>query len=72
MQQSDPDTLVTLYNQPIICMLDKHVLSRTIALKGNGLKPWYDEEAGGIRRRLERQYSKSKLEIHRQLLKEQV
>ncbi len=41
---------------------------------GNNLKSWYDDEvheARRIRCRLERQYSKSKLEIHRQLLKEQ-
>ena len=73
MQQSDPDTLVTLYSQSIIDVMDKHCPSRTITLKGNSLKPWYSDEvheARRIRHRLQRQYSMAQFEIHRQLLKD--
>ncbi len=44
MQQSDPDTLVTLYNRSIISVLDKQSPAYTITPKGNNLKLWHDDE----------------------------
>ena len=55
-------------------ILDKHAPKQSITLKNGGAKPWYDDEihvARRQRRKLERKYLKSKLTIHKDMLKEQ-
>jgi hypothetical protein len=47
-------------------VMDVHAPLKTITVKGDGLKPWYDEsihEARVLRRKYERMHSKSKLEV---------
>ena len=49
--------------------MDIHAPLKTIRVKGDGLKPWYNDsihEARVVCRRIERLYRKSHLEVHRQ------
>lgn len=71
---SDLKGKVDIYNTILADALDTHAPERTIRLKGTVSKPWYTDEihlARQMRRRLERRYIKSGLEIHKQLWKEQ-
>jgi hypothetical protein len=71
---SDVNNLVSRYSQSVTKVLDKHAPARNIALKGEAPKKWYDSEvheARRKRRKLERQYSQTRLEVHRQILREQ-
>ena len=55
-------------------VLDSITLLRTFTIKGDSLKPWYNDsihEARQRRRQLERQATRSSLEVHRQMLAEQ-
>jgi hypothetical protein len=70
----DETTLVSKCDKAVTSILDKHAPVRNISLKGDAPKKWYDSEVHAARRerrKLERQYSKSRLEVHRQLLREQ-
>eukprot|EP00914_Ancora_sagittata_P007694 GHVO01015045.1.p1 GENE.GHVO01015045.1~~GHVO01015045.1.p1 ORF type:complete len:491 (-),score=38.71 GHVO01015045.1:344-1816(-) len=71
---TDVETLAASFLE--ICQRVSHVHAplKTITVKGDGLKPWYSDdihEARVIRRRYERLYNKSNLEIHRQMYVEQ-
>ena len=66
--------LASHYNQAVTTVLDHHAPPRTICLKGEGYKKWYDIEvhdARKQRRLLERQYAKSGLTVHKQMVKGQ-
>ena len=55
-------------------VLDNIAPLRTITIKGDSLKPWYNDsihEARQRRRQLERKATRSGLEVHRQMLAEQ-
>jgi len=71
---SDMGQLVSHYDQVMTCALDKYAPARTITLKGTTSKKWYDNEvhkARVERRRLERQFGETGLEVHRQMFREQ-
>lgn len=68
------DGLVAEYEQAVTKSLDSHAPLREITLKGETLKPWYDEDIHSERRKrrqLERRYKKTSLVVHKELLKEQ-
>ena len=72
--QSDLDDLTSKFNKTVVEILDEHAPMRTITLKGEVKKPWYDtdiHQARKKRRQLERKYRKTNLEIHRQMFKDQ-
>lgn len=74
MDKNGLDLLVKHYETTITKSLDAHAPKKTITLKSGTRKDWYDDEvhqARRKRRRLERQYKKTKLEIHKQMLDEQ-
>ena len=71
---SSNEETITAMNSVLSTALDAHAPARKVHPKGTDDKGWYDDEtheARKKRRRLERQYRKSKLEIHRQLWREQ-
>ena len=73
-QVSDAAQLCDNYSQVIISVLERHAPSRDITLKGTTAKNWYDsevQESRRKRRQFERMYTKSKLEVHRQMFREQ-
>ena len=71
---SDMDNPVLKYNTVMTSLVDKHAPMTTIRLKGTNSKPWYNDEihdARKVRRRLERLFRKSGLEVHRQMFIDQ-
>jgi hypothetical protein len=68
---SDPlDTLLHGYAAAITDSVEQHAPKVTITLKGGAKKPWYDDEvhqARKERRKWERKYAKTQLEVHRQI-----
>jgi hypothetical protein len=72
--QSSTDGKITMFNKAISDSLDTHAPWKTITLKGNGPKKWYDDEIHTERRRrrqLERKYKKTNLTIHKERMDEQ-
>ena len=72
--QSSTDEKISKFNKAISDSLDTHAPWKTITLKGNGPKKWYDDEIHTERRRrrqLERKYKKTNLTIHKELMDEQ-
>jgi hypothetical protein len=68
------DSIVQQYSDAIVNALDAHAPMRTVTLKGDNNKAWYDDEVHAARRerrKLERKYRKSKLTIHKEMLEEQ-
>lgn len=71
---SDLEGKVYMYNTILLNALDTHAPERTIKLKGTASKSWYTDEihlARQTRRKLERRYLKSGLEIHKLIWKDQ-
>jgi hypothetical protein len=72
--QCNADELTSQYNTVLDATLNSHSLLKSAIPKGVTRKDWYNDaihEERKKRRRLERKYKKSNLEIHRQMLKEQ-
>lgn len=70
LQEGTADELAEAYDKGVKKLVDKHapVRQKTITLRPNA--PWYTEElheAKRARRRLERQWRKTHLEVHRQM-----
>ncbi|XP_064632789.1 uncharacterized protein LOC135491073 [Lineus longissimus] len=62
------------YSEIMLTLLDKHALMKTIKLKGQTKKPWYNDTIHAsrrTRRRLEKQWLKTGLEVHREMYDEQ-
>ncbi len=62
--------ILSIYNHVTTVTLDKHAPAKTITLKGSNKKLWYNDEIHAqrtVRRRLERKWKKSKLEIDKQI-----
>jgi hypothetical protein len=71
---TDINEFLNEMDKAILNVLDTHAPLRTITLKGHNIKPWYNDsinEARKKRRQLERKWKKTKLVIHRDMLKEQ-
>jgi hypothetical protein len=69
-QNSDTNYLVKNYNKAISNTLNKHAPFASLRLKGSKRIPWYSDaihEARQKRRRVERLWRKSHLEVHRQM-----
>ena len=67
---TDPETAVDNFNATIEDVLNCHAPLETRVVRIRPNKKWYNEEIASekqVRRRLERQWRISKLEIHRQL-----
>jgi hypothetical protein len=74
LAQGNEISTVPLYNKVITDSLDKHAPMKTITLKPGGEKKWYDDEvheARRKRRRAERKFEKTKLTVHKEMLKAQ-
>lgn len=72
--EEDGDEAVDRYVKVSRETLDKHAPLRSVQPKGNTCKNWYDDaihEERRKRRRTERQYRKTGLEVHRQMMREQ-
>jgi hypothetical protein len=70
----DTDDAISAYSDIMRSLLDKHAPMKTIQIKGETKKPWYNNDIHSgrcARRRLERQWIKSGLEVHRQMLVQQ-
>ena len=66
----DPDEIVYHYNADLSDLLDKHAPERTHAVTLRSLSPWFNDSLKKLKtekRRLERQWMKSGLEIHKQI-----
>jgi hypothetical protein len=66
--------LVSNYNESVRTILDKHAPSVSVKMKGNIRKPWYTDTIHAerqCRRKMERKWRKSGLEIHRQMFRVQ-
>ncbi|XP_033096821.1 uncharacterized protein LOC117101067, partial [Anneissia japonica] len=66
----DLDGLVNQYNTILHDLLNKHapLVEKTVTVRPNA--PWYNDELRAVKqdkRRAERQYAKSKLEVHKQI-----
>jgi hypothetical protein len=59
--QSLSDNVMTVYNQVLSSVLDKHAPVTQVQIKGTTKKPWYSDG----------QYHKTGLEVHRQMFTEQ-
>ena len=71
---TDPEALASSFHEASGAVTDKHAPLRTITVKGDGLKPWYDDDihqARVERRRLERKYRKTKLTVHWEMFQTQ-
>ncbi len=65
--------LLTEYDSRLSEVLDSHAPSQKISIKGDSLKPWYDDNihtARRERRQLERKAIWTGLEVHRQMFQE--
>ena len=71
---ADMETVISTYESVTREVMDTHAPLREVTIKGVDHKPWYTEDihlARIERRRLERQYKKTGLTVHRQLLEDQ-
>ena len=70
----DVNFLVRKYNEDLSCVTEKHAPLRQRVIRSRNETPWYNTEirsAKQQRRRLERLWRKTKLEVHRQMYKAQ-
>ena len=68
------ETLTNAFTTSCQSVTDAHAPIRTITMKGDALKPWYNDaihDARKERRKLERKFNKTRLEVHREALREQ-
>ena len=68
------DSAVQAYSAVMLALLDKHAPMKTIQLKGQTKKPWYNDTihaARQKRRRLESQWKRTGLVVHREMFVEQ-
>jgi len=73
-EEAHAEHLTSQYYCKVEEVLDKHAPLRTVTIKGDSYKPWYDSkthEARMKRRQLEHKFLKTGLEVHKQMLKEQ-
>ena len=71
---SNADELISMTNAILRDALDRHAPKKMIKLKGEKHKGWYNDEIHEERRkrrRLERKFKKTKLEVDNQILKDQ-
>ncbi|ELU14651.1 hypothetical protein CAPTEDRAFT_218559 [Capitella teleta] len=74
LQDDDLNDLVSSFNRRCCDVTNAHAPLRQITLKGDGMKPWYSDaihSARVVRRKYERQFRKSPLEVHRQIYVDQ-
>ena len=70
----EDDTLAAKFQSELVTILDKHAPAKTVVIKGEVKKPWYNDDIHLARqkhRQRERMYRQSGLEIHKQMLAEQ-
>ena len=70
VDRDDVHNIASSFMKLSMDVIDQHAPQRLISVKGNTQKPWYDDEVHAsrvVRRRLERRYRKTKLEIDRQM-----
>ena len=71
---SDLDSIVDQYNSSLASILDKHASLKSRSITIQPSNPWYSpeiEEAKNLRKRLERKWRKTRLEVDRKLFKAQ-
>jgi hypothetical protein len=69
-EDADAESFAASFTDLCQKAMDIHAPLKTIRVKGDGLKPWYNDsihEARVACRRIERLYRKSHLEVHRQM-----
>ena len=69
----DPDFLTSQYNDVLQLLMDKHAPVRTRTITLRPYTPWFNENLRNLKRqkrRLERKYVTSGLEVHRQMYRD--
>jgi hypothetical protein len=70
-QGQSPTQLVDTYDRSIESVLDKVAPKKEIHMKQGGRKDWYSDEIHQARRRHERKYRKTGLQVHREMFCDQ-